>query len=48
MAKVGKLLFAIEHGAGALKGKTLNILDPVVFGMLILTITILILTMYFK
>ena len=41
VAKVGKLLFAMEHGAGALKGKTLNTLDPVVFGMLILTITIL-------
>ncbi|XP_049895877.1 uncharacterized protein LOC126387392 [Epinephelus moara] len=32
VAKIGKLLFAMEHGAKALKGKTLNTLDPVVFG----------------
>ncbi|XP_059900285.1 uncharacterized protein LOC132451691 isoform X2 [Gadus macrocephalus] len=32
VAKIGKLLLAMEHGAGALKGKNLKTLDSVVFG----------------
>ena len=35
VAKIGKLLFAMEHGAKALKGKNLKTLDSVVFGMYI-------------
>ena len=35
VAKIGKLLFAMEHGAGSLKGKNLKTLDSVVFGMYI-------------
>lgn len=33
VAKIGKLLFAMEHGAQSLKGKSLKTLDSVVFGM---------------
>ncbi|XP_026213268.1 uncharacterized protein LOC113160291 [Anabas testudineus] len=32
VAKIGKLLFATEHGAGLLKGKSLKPLDSVAFG----------------
>ncbi|XP_067352979.1 uncharacterized protein [Channa argus] len=32
VAKIGKLLFAMEHGAQSLKGKSLKTLDSVVFG----------------
>ncbi|KAJ4945769.1 hypothetical protein JOQ06_023447 [Pogonophryne albipinna] len=33
VAKIGKLLFAMEHGAQSLKGKSLKTLDSVDFGM---------------
>ena len=41
VAKIWKLVFAMEHGAGALKGKNLKTLDSVVFGMYIYTDNVL-------
>lgn len=41
VAKIGKVLFAMEQGAGSLKGKSLKTLDSVVFGMLIQVLLII-------